>query len=95
MNTFILVSAKVLYPYIAIQPDELTLVIGEVIRKVIKKDDGWWEGEIDGKCGIFPNSFVEVISDTVLLPTQQSAQNNTNVGSTVKKALAHVPGVFI
>ncbi len=36
---------------------------GDVIR-VTNKDvtEGWWEGELNGATGVFPNNFVEQLS---------------------------------
>ena len=59
--------AVVRYSYTAEQPDELTLKEGEVIRVLDKhlEDEGWWRGEVNGKIGVFPDNFVEI------LPTQE------------------------
>ena len=50
------------YEYIAQEEDELTIKPGEVISNVIKHDGGWWEGELNGKKGMFPDNFVKVRS---------------------------------
>lgn len=52
-----------LYDYDATAEDELTFEEGQVLR-VLKKsaheeDDGWWEGELDGKIGNFPALVVD------------------------------------
>lgn len=52
-----------LYDYDATAEDELTFEEGQVLR-VLKKsaheeDDGWWEGELNGKIGNFPSLVVE------------------------------------
>ena len=59
--------AVVRYSYTAEQPDELTLKEGEVIRVLDKhlEDEGWWRGEVNGRIGVFPDNFVEI------LPTQE------------------------
>ena len=48
----------VLFPYNAVNDDELTLEEGQIITIVSKdvEDKGWWKGEIDGKVGVFPVS---------------------------------------
>ncbi|GLH07295.1 MIP06439p [Gryllus bimaculatus] len=52
-----------LYDYEAGCDDELTFYEGQVIRILSKVphnvDDGWWEGEVDGRTGIFPSLVVE------------------------------------
>ncbi|XP_046848947.1 CD2-associated protein-like isoform X1 [Xenia sp. Carnegie-2017] len=54
-------DAKVLFEYDAEADDELTLKEGDFIRNVVKKEDGWWEGELHGRRGMFPENFVEEI----------------------------------
>ena len=54
-------DAKVLFDYDAEADDELTLKEGDFIRNIEKKEDGWWEGELHGKRGMFPENFVEEI----------------------------------
>lgn len=50
------------YDYEALQEDELTLRLGDVIRNVRRIDeDGWMEGDLNGKRGLFPDNFVKVI----------------------------------
>ncbi|XP_068755636.1 CD2-associated protein-like [Montipora capricornis] len=60
--------AKVTFAYEPENPDELRLVEGDIVT-ILNKDtaesDGWWEGEVNGKVGMFPNNFV------VLLPSEE------------------------
>lgn len=56
-----LVEAVVEYDYTAQEPDELTIRKGDVIREIIKKPGGWWEGTLRDKRGMFPDNFVTVI----------------------------------
>jgi hypothetical protein len=52
-----------LYDYDATAEDELTFEEGQIIKLLTKEphgvDDGWWEGELDGKFGNFPSLVVE------------------------------------
>ena len=48
------------FKYDAEQPDELSINIGDVIKNVIMSEGGWWEGELNGKKGMFPDNFVKV-----------------------------------
>lgn len=56
-----------MYDYESNGDDELTFQEGQVIR-VLRKivhngiDDGWWEGELDGRIGLFPSLMVEECS---------------------------------
>ena len=48
------------HEYVAAEKDELTIKPGDVITNVIKLDGGWWEGDLNGKHGVFPENFVKV-----------------------------------
>ena len=55
---------RALYDYDATCPEELSLLedqIVHVLRTVVHDDvdDGWWEGEVDGRVGLFPSLVVE------------------------------------
>ncbi|XP_010888348.1 SH3 domain-containing kinase-binding protein 1 isoform X1 [Esox lucius] len=56
-----MVEAVVEYNYEARQEDELSLRLGDVITNVTKDDGGWWEGELHGRRGLFPDNFVREI----------------------------------
>ncbi|XP_051060303.1 CD2-associated protein [Phodopus roborovskii] len=50
------------YDYDAIHDDELTIRVGEIIRNVKKlQEEGWLEGELNGRRGMFPDNFVKEI----------------------------------
>ena len=49
---------EVKFEYDAEQPDELTLRVGDIIKNCRLVEDGWMEGELNGKRGIFPDNFV-------------------------------------
>ncbi|XP_048206865.1 SH3 domain-containing protein 21-like [Perognathus longimembris pacificus] len=53
-------TCRVLFDYEPEAPDELALRRGDLV-KVIRKtteDKGWWEGECQGRRGVFPDNFV-------------------------------------
>ncbi|ESO89118.1 hypothetical protein LOTGIDRAFT_106309, partial [Lottia gigantea] len=54
-----IVEAVVEYEYEAVQDDELSLKVGEIIKNVSQSEDGWLRGELDGKKGVFPENFVQ------------------------------------
>lgn len=68
----------VLFPYNAVNDDELSLEEGQIITVVSKEieDKGWWKGEIDGRVGVFPDNFVKLM--TTATPTPASTTTNTN-----------------
>lgn len=46
--------------------DEITVKMGDVVKNVTKaSEEGWLEGELGGKRGIFPASFVKVCKCSV------------------------------
>ena len=47
-----------MYDYEAERVDELTFAEGVQIYVVAKNEDGWWEGVLDGRTGLFPNNYV-------------------------------------
>ena len=61
--------AVVRYSYTSEHEDELSLVEGEIVTILDKEleDSGWWKGELNGKVGVFPDNFVEIIKEEVSL----------------------------
>ena len=55
--------ARVLFSYSAENEDELTIDEGDVVTVLEKEleDSGWWKGEHNGKVGVFPDNFVELL----------------------------------
>ncbi|KAL4233124.1 SH3-domain kinase binding protein 1 [Mactra antiquata] len=56
-----MVDVLVEYNYDAEQSDELTIKVGDTIKNVTMSEGGWWEGDLNGKRGMFPDNFVKVI----------------------------------
>ena len=56
-------KVKVLYPYVSDDDRGLTIREDDVIVDVQKVDDHWWEGVLDGKKGLFPITYVEVVDE--------------------------------
>uniref|UniRef100_A0A8C2YFC8 SH3 domain containing kinase binding protein 1 n=1 Tax=Coturnix japonica TaxID=93934 RepID=A0A8C2YFC8_COTJA len=55
-----LVEAIVEFDYKAQHDDELTITVGDIITNIKKDDGGWWEGQLKGRRGLFPDNFVRV-----------------------------------
>lgn len=53
------------FDYQAQHDDELTISVGEIISNIRKDEGGWWEGEVDGRRGLFPDNFVREIKKEV------------------------------
>lgn len=54
-----------IYSYHAQNSDELSLEEGQILKVTDQKldDPGWWRGELNGKSGVFPDNFVEIIQE--------------------------------
>ncbi|XP_027845918.2 uncharacterized protein LOC114126222 [Aphis gossypii] len=52
------------HPYTAIQPDELSLQSGDIVKVLTKMNDGWYHGERirDGEKGWFPGNYTTEIA---------------------------------
>uniref|UniRef100_A0A8C3BCU5 SH3 domain-containing kinase-binding protein 1 n=1 Tax=Cairina moschata TaxID=8855 RepID=A0A8C3BCU5_CAIMO len=57
----LLVEAIVEFDYKAQHDDELTITVGDIITNIKKDDGGWWEGQLKGRRGLFPDNFVREI----------------------------------
>ncbi|XP_056414491.1 SH3 domain-containing kinase-binding protein 1 isoform X2 [Hyla sarda] len=58
-------DAIVEFDYKAQHDDELTIVAGDIITKIKKEDGGWWEGELKGRRGLFPDNFVRELKKDI------------------------------
>ena len=47
-------KCRVLFEYEAQRDDELNLQPGEIVT-ILREDEGWWEGELNGAVGMFPS----------------------------------------
>uniref|UniRef100_A0A671NKN7 Osteoclast-stimulating factor 1 n=1 Tax=Sinocyclocheilus anshuiensis TaxID=1608454 RepID=A0A671NKN7_9TELE len=57
-----MVEVVVEFEYEAAHEDELTLRLGDVIRNVRRmEEEGWMEGDLNGKRGLFPDNFVKEV----------------------------------
>ncbi|MCI4389234.1 hypothetical protein PGIGA_G00095540 [Pangasianodon gigas] len=55
-----MVEVVVEYEYEAVHEDELTLRLGDVIKNVRRiEEEGWMEGDLNGRRGLFPDNFVK------------------------------------
>eukprot|EP01121_Diplochlamys_sp_Union-15-3_P015751 TRINITY_DN525_c0_g1_i7.p1 TRINITY_DN525_c0_g1~~TRINITY_DN525_c0_g1_i7.p1 ORF type:complete len:448 (-),score=108.04 TRINITY_DN525_c0_g1_i7:57-1400(-) len=56
------ILVRCLYDYDATEDNELSFKEGEILVLIDKDETGWWEGRKEnGKVGIFPSNFVEII----------------------------------
>ncbi|XP_072317960.1 F-BAR and double SH3 domains protein 2-like, partial [Eucyclogobius newberryi] len=70
--------AKALYDYAGQTEDELSFPEGAIIRILSREtheDDGFWEGEFNGRAGVFPAVLVEDL--TTLSKSREPQQDNS------------------
>ncbi|XP_039770283.1 SH3 domain-containing protein 21 [Ornithorhynchus anatinus] len=69
-------------------PDELALHRGDLIRVLRKdtEDEGWWEGEHEGRRGVFPDNFV-----LLLLPVKPLRPTRPSPRESLQKPEKRVP----
>ncbi|XP_063874279.1 intersectin-1-like isoform X14 [Scylla paramamosain] len=52
-------QVEALYPYTAMNEDELTFEAGAIISVIDKEDAAWWKGTLEGAIGVFPSNYVQ------------------------------------
>ena len=74
-------EAKVRFDYEKVEVDELNLQVGDIIKNVtaVPDVDGWCEGEIDGKRGMFPSNFVEFLPTSSAVAESPPTTTSTTV----------------
>ncbi|NP_001086432.1 CD2-associated protein L homeolog [Xenopus laevis] len=86
------------YDYDAVNEDELTIRVGDIIKNVNKlEEDGWLEGEVNGKRGAFPDNFVKEIKKDPE-PKEENVsskrEKSGNVASLVQRMSVYgIPGM--
>ncbi|KAK3551348.1 hypothetical protein QTP70_015033 [Hemibagrus guttatus] len=82
---------QVMFDYTASAEDELDLKKGEIVTIINKasEDEGWWEGELNGRRGFFPDNFVMIIPMDSL---QEKSQPPLRRG-TLKHSVKQTPGM--
>ena len=63
-------KAEVAFNYTAENPDELSLPLRSTVEILGEEEEGWWRGKLDGKEGVFPSNFVQLIEETEITPSK-------------------------
>lgn len=51
-------NCKAIFSFKAQEEGDLSIEVGDIIR-IIDKQSGWWQGELNGKIGMFPSNYVK------------------------------------
>uniref|UniRef100_A0A8C1GFV8 Dynamin-binding protein n=1 Tax=Cyprinus carpio TaxID=7962 RepID=A0A8C1GFV8_CYPCA len=61
-----------LYEFRALEPGELDFDVGDRIRILTTLEDGWLEGQIHGRRGVFPHRFVKMEGQLQVVPQSET-----------------------
>ncbi|XP_077500825.1 dynamin-binding protein-like [Amblyomma americanum] len=63
LNSGLLPYARSKFAFVAQYPNELSFQKGELVTLIRHVDDEWTEGELNGRVGLFPTEYVDIIVD--------------------------------
>ncbi|XP_013887902.1 CD2-associated protein [Austrofundulus limnaeus] len=82
------------FEYDALHEDELTLRLGDIIKNVCYiEEEGWMEGELNGKRGVFPDNFVKVVKKETtneVNKTSEPPKKEPSKVSNLVKRMSHI-----
>ncbi|RMZ95511.1 CD2-associated, partial [Brachionus plicatilis] len=56
-------QARVLYSYVPVNDDELSIQQNQVVTVLRLVEDGWYEGTLEGRRGVFPSNYVQKMDE--------------------------------
>jgi hypothetical protein len=81
---------QAIFPFKGANNDELCFKKGDIIT-VTQKDDGWWEGTLNGKTGWFPSNYVKESKDAPKpVIVQQNQYKSVVLKDLIDSEKAHV-----
>ncbi len=68
-------KGKALYDYTGNeQLRQLSFKAGDIINITNQYDNGWWAGELNGKVGYLPATYIQIVAGAAPSPQQQPQQ---------------------
>ena len=67
------ISATALYDYEASEDNEISFKQGDSITNIHKLDKDWWQGQVRGQVGLFPNNYVALLEQKPAAPVNAVA----------------------
>jgi len=61
---------------------QLSMKVGDIVSVYVKSASGWWKGELNGKTGVFPETFVKE------LPQENAKDNGTSADNKATQSTA-------
>ncbi|RCN31133.1 SH3 domain protein [Ancylostoma caninum] len=83
-NYNVLPYARAVYPFTAEFPNELSLNVDDIVTLTKRVDKDWLEGSVNGRTGIFPQSFVQIVVD---LPSDASGETDNKRHSSAEEGI--------
>ncbi|XP_001366251.1 dynamin-binding protein isoform X1 [Monodelphis domestica] len=83
-----------LYKFQALEPKELDFEVGDRIQILRTLEDGWLEGKLRGKIGIFPYRFVKLFPSPMMGETEDTSQEN-NQNNNLISSLSNLETSFV
>jgi hypothetical protein len=81
--------ARANYNYPAENPEtDLPFSVGDIVFVISQMKDGWWWGEIHGKFGRFPGSYVEILTPEETTAHMNDYNANVKAGKNEKAIVA-------
>lgn len=89
-------QARVIYAYKPSNDDELEMEVDDIIDIIDKniEDAGWWKGELNGKVGVFPDNFVQLIGQQDVLGAQEAHNSSRLGGGSTNSNMSNSSGVI-
>ncbi|XP_065177375.1 rho guanine nucleotide exchange factor 4-like [Sycon ciliatum] len=75
------IFADALWDYVAVDPEELSFVVGDTIEVTDMEDDEWWGGTANGTTGWFPANYVRLRVFQSVSPTPSATQITSSSSS--------------
>ncbi|KAK9872328.1 hypothetical protein WA026_017143 [Henosepilachna vigintioctopunctata] len=80
---------KAIFSFKGTNNDELCFKKGDIIT-VTQKDEGWWEGTLNGKTGWFPSNYIHECIDAPKPKTQSNQYKSVVLRDLIDSEKAHV-----
>ncbi|MGH0172707.1 UNVERIFIED_CONTAM: hypothetical protein FKN15_001954 [Acipenser sinensis] len=65
-----------LHQFKSMEPEELDFVVGERIQILCTLEDGWLEGKVNGRRGVFPHRFVKIEDQDIEQEHEEPSSRN-------------------